>query len=117
MFYSLSVARSSVLAVCTAVVTFVAAFAVIDGLAHQAVASVLSAWNGLALDIAAALVVSLAVTVMLGVALALHQAQALRQYRAAVDSMPQGLCMFDAGERLVVCNSKYYEITISSWVT
>ena len=109
MFKSLSLRRSSISAVTTAVAIFVVAFAIIEGSAHQAIASFLSGWNGLALDIAAALVVSLAAAVILGVALALRQARALRQYRAAVDSMPQGVCMFDAAERLVVCNSKYYE--------
>ncbi|MGC1465872.1 MAG: PAS-domain containing protein [Pseudolabrys sp.] len=30
--------------------------------------------------------------------------------RTALDSMAQGLCMFDAAERLVVCNSQYFEM-------
>jgi methyl-accepting chemotaxis protein len=30
--------------------------------------------------------------------------------RTALDSMAQGLCMFDASERLVVCNTQYYEM-------
>ena len=30
------------------------------------------------------------------------------QMHSAFDSMAQGLCMFDASERLVVCNSRYY---------
>ncbi len=33
-----------------------------------------------------------------------------KRMRTAIDSMAQGLCMFDASERLVVCNSKYYEM-------
>jgi methyl-accepting chemotaxis protein len=33
-----------------------------------------------------------------------------RQMRTAMDSMAQGLCMFDAAERLVVCNKQYYEM-------
>jgi methyl-accepting chemotaxis protein len=33
-----------------------------------------------------------------------------RQMRTALDSMAQGLCMFDASERLVVCNSQYSEM-------
>ncbi|MGN6572840.1 MAG: PAS-domain containing protein [Pseudolabrys sp.] len=110
MFYSLSLRRSLILAVCTATVTFVAAYAVINGFAHAALASFLSDWGGQVLDIATALVASLAATVILGVVIAFHQARSLAQYRTAVDSMPQGLCMFDAGERLVVCNSKYYEM-------
>jgi methyl-accepting chemotaxis protein len=32
------------------------------------------------------------------------------QMRTAIDSMAQGLCMFDAGERLVVCNTRYFEM-------
>src|SRR6185312_6401292 len=110
MFYSLSLRRASILAVGTAVVTFAVAFAVIEGIAHDAIEAALSAGGGLVLDVATALVVSLAATVMLGVVLAYHQARSLGQCRTAVDSMPQGLCMFDAGERLVVCNSKYYEM-------
>jgi PAS domain-containing protein len=27
-----------------------------------------------------------------------------------MDSMPHALCMFDASERLVVCNRQYYEM-------
>jgi methyl-accepting chemotaxis protein len=33
-----------------------------------------------------------------------------RQLRTAIDSMAQGLCMFDASERLVVCNRQYFEM-------
>ena len=32
------------------------------------------------------------------------------QMRTAIDSMAQGLCMFDHDERLVVCNTRYYEM-------
>ncbi len=37
-----------------------------------------------------------------------HQSREIEQIRTAIDSMAQGLCMFDASERLVVCNSQYY---------
>src|SRR5688572_29551823 len=30
--------------------------------------------------------------------------------RTAIDTMSQGVCMFDGSERLVICNSKYYEM-------
>src|SRR5215469_9621683 len=33
-----------------------------------------------------------------------------QQLRTAIDSMAQGLCMFDTAERLVVCNTQYYEM-------
>jgi methyl-accepting chemotaxis protein/PAS domain-containing protein len=36
--------------------------------------------------------------------------QQKNQVRTALDTMSQGVCMFDASERLVICNSKYYEM-------
>jgi len=33
-----------------------------------------------------------------------------KQMRTAIDSMAQGLCMFDASERLIVCNTQYYDM-------
>src|ERR1700737_557718 len=39
-----------------------------------------------------------------------HQSREIAQMRTAIDSMAQGLCMFDASERLVVCNSKFYKM-------
>src|SRR6185437_12853688 len=37
-------------------------------------------------------------------------ASQLRSLDSAINSMAQGLCMFDASERLVVCNSQYYKM-------
>ena len=39
-----------------------------------------------------------------------QQRQEIIQLRMTTDSMPQGLCMFDANERLVVCNTQYYRM-------
>jgi methyl-accepting chemotaxis protein len=39
-----------------------------------------------------------------------EQRQEIIQLRMTTDSMPQGLCMFDANERLVVCNTQYYRM-------
>ena len=36
-----------------------------------------------------------------------HQSRENEQMHTALDSMAQGLCMFDANERLVACNSQY----------
>lgn len=33
-----------------------------------------------------------------------------KQARMAIDTMAQGVCMFNASERLVICNAKYYEM-------
>jgi diguanylate cyclase (GGDEF)-like protein/PAS domain S-box-containing protein len=44
----------------------------------------------------------------------LHNEESLRQqnllFDAALNNMSQGLCMFDADQRLIVCNEKYVEI-------
>jgi diguanylate cyclase (GGDEF)-like protein/PAS domain S-box-containing protein len=34
----------------------------------------------------------------------------ISRYKAAIDNMPQGLILFDAAERLVVCNGRYIEM-------
>ncbi|MGH6703158.1 MAG: PAS-domain containing protein, partial [Bradyrhizobium sp.] len=45
-----------------------------------------------------------------GALLTRHQSHEIEQLRTAIDSMPQGMCMFDRSERLVVCNTQYYEM-------
>ncbi len=56
--------------------------------------------------LAAALVVMGALTFIL----ALRLRTQVKQVRTAIDSMAQGLCMFDAHERLVVCNTQYFQM-------
>ncbi len=48
--------------------------------------------------------------ILTGAAVTQHKSRENEQIRTAIDSMAQGLCMFDAAERLVVCNSQYYEM-------
>jgi len=45
-----------------------------------------------------------------GIVLTRHRSREIEQIRTAIDSMAQGLCMFDASERLVVCNSQYFRM-------
>jgi len=52
---------------------------------------------------------ALTVTVLLAVMTRGLQAKN-RRMRVALDNMTEGLCMFDAGERLVVCNRRYREL-------
>src|SRR5688572_3682666 len=47
---------------------------------------------------------------IVGAAVMHAQRQEIIQLRMTTDSMPQGLCMFDANERLVVCNTQYYRM-------
>jgi methyl-accepting chemotaxis protein/PAS domain-containing protein len=57
----------------------------------------------------AAALAQLAMT-LTGAVLTRHQSREIEQMRTAMDSMAQGLCMFDAAERLVVCNAQYYKM-------
>jgi PAS domain-containing protein len=61
-----------------------------------------------ALDaIVAAVIAQLAMS-LAGIVATRHQRREIRQLRTAIDSMAQGMCMFDGSERLVVCNKQYY---------
>ena len=59
--------------------------------------------------IAAAIIAQFALS-LTGAGLTRYQGRENAQIRTAIDSMAQGLCMFDASERLVVCNSQYYNM-------
>lgn len=59
--------------------------------------------------IVSAIIAQLAVSVV-GAVLLGHQGREIARLRTATDSMTQGLCMFDSAERLVVCNSQYYNM-------
>jgi methyl-accepting chemotaxis protein len=108
MFYVINLERAAALALVIAVAAFVSAFAVLRVAGHADIESMLAAGSSLGLDIAAAALAAFIATFALGAVLMRYQALSLAQYRAAVDSMPHGLCMFDSAERLVVCNSQYY---------
>ena len=108
MFYVINLERAAALALVIAVAAFVSAFAVLRVAGHADIELMLAAGSSLGLDIAAAALAAFIATFALGAVLMRYQALSLAQYRAAVDSMPHGLCMFDSAERLVVCNSQYY---------
>jgi methyl-accepting chemotaxis protein/PAS domain-containing protein len=59
--------------------------------------------------IAAALIAQVAMSVTHAV-LARDLRRENEQMHMAIDSMAQGLCMFDASERLVVCNTQYHQM-------
>src|SRR6185369_1389985 len=57
-----------------------------------------------------ALLVAQLAMMVVGAAVVRRQARESEQVRTTIDSMAQGLCMFDAHERLVVCNAQYYQM-------
>jgi methyl-accepting chemotaxis protein len=102
--------RSAGFMVITAVGSFAAGLAVLYAIGAQRVADFVA---GLSATSLTALVATGIAALATAVA-ALVRIKMLRvlnkQARTAIDTMSQGVCMFDASERLVICNSKYHEM-------
>ena len=96
------------LTLATGLVIFAAAFILLTVLAPGFVPALTASLPGTGLNALAAAVIALFATSLSGAALARRQAREVAQVRTAIDSMAQGMCMFDAAERLVVCNAQYY---------
>jgi methyl-accepting chemotaxis protein len=65
--------------------------------------SLISDWQSLGLAVAILLLIALG-------AAAWRMQVRLRQLDSALNHMPQGLCMFDKNQRLVICNRQYLEL-------
>ncbi|MEI7804088.1 MAG: PAS-domain containing protein [Hyphomicrobiales bacterium] len=91
-------------------ICFAASFA---GLHFFAAAWIVSLISSIPEPVAAAVLAALAAQLAMsltGGLLTLYLRRENSQMRTAIDSMAQGLCMFDSSERLVVCNTRYYEM-------
>ncbi len=89
---------------------FAASFGLLATFAGGAARSVTAGLSQFAFNVALAAVaayLAMSVAAMLG---ARRLGRENAQMRTALDSMAQGLCMFDANERLVVCNKQYHEM-------
>jgi len=110
MFFSLSFRRASSLVILVGLTTFAFVFGVLMTVAPGWVISVIPAISQTALTAVFAAVVSQIAMSLTGFVLTRRQIGEVEQIRTAIDSMAQGLCMFDAAERLVVCNAQYYNM-------
>jgi methyl-accepting chemotaxis protein len=110
MFFSLSFTRASSMLMLVGLAAFALVFAALMAFTPGLAAAVLSTASATALTaVFAAIVAQLAMT-LTGALLTRRQTREVAQVRTAIDSMAQGLCMFDASERLVVCNAQYYNM-------
>ena len=110
MLFSLTLKRASWLVTYVGLVLFAFSFGTLAVFARDWAAAVVSTIPELALTaVVAAVIAQLGMSVT-GAVLTWQQSQENGQIRTTIDSMAQGLCMFDASERLVVCNSQYYEM-------
>jgi methyl-accepting chemotaxis protein len=88
---------------------FAASFAGLYVLAPDWAAAVGAVPGVMRTAIAAAVIAQLAMSVT-HAALSRSLRRENEQMHLAIDSMAQGLCMFDASERLVVCNTQYHQM-------
>lgn len=88
--------------------TFAVVFSTLDFVAGGWATTVAPAISERGLSVILAALAAQFVMSLAGAALTRRLYRENRQMRTAMDSMAQGLCMFDAAERLVVCNTQYY---------
>jgi methyl-accepting chemotaxis protein len=110
MFFSLSFWRASSLVILVGLITFALVFGGMTMVAPNWAAAVISNVSETVLTALLAAAVAQFAMSLTGAALTRRQIHQVEHVRVAIDSMAQGLCMFDAAERLVVCNSQYYKM-------
>jgi PAS domain S-box-containing protein len=110
LFFSITPKRASWLVVSIGLTAFWSSFGLLTVFASSWTAAVLHTVSETALAAVLAAVISQFFMSITGALLTRHQSHEIEQLRTAIDSMPQGMCMFDRSERLVVCNTQYYEM-------
>ncbi len=110
MYFSLNLKRTSTLVTLVGLCSFALAFGAMTAFAPGWAAAILSTTSATALSAVFAAVIAQIAMSLTGAVLTRRQSREVEQIRTAIDSMAQGLCMFDAAERLVVCNAQYYKM-------
>ena len=109
-FFSLALKRGWWLVMLVGLASFAASFGALIVFATGWVAAVIPTISETVLTAVVAALVAHFTMSLTSALLNWHLRQKNVQMRTALDSMAQGLCMFDASERLVVCNKQYYEM-------
>ena len=110
MFFSLNFRRASSLVILVGLTSFAVVFGGLISIAPGWATSVISTVSATTLTAVFAAVIAQFAMSLTGAMLTRHQTREVEQIRTAIDSMAQGMCMFDAAERLVVCNAQYYKM-------
>jgi methyl-accepting chemotaxis protein len=110
LFFSATFKRASWLVALVGLASFALVFGALIAFAPRWADAIIPSISQTALNAVLAAVVAQFAMSLIGAALTRHQSLEIEQMRTAMDSMAQGLCMFDASERLVVCNAQYYEM-------
>lgn len=110
MLLSLGIKRSSPMLLAVGVLFFALTFGTLYFFAPGWIAGLVTGSPAAVLTAVFAAIVAQAAMTVLGIAVSRVQTREVQQVRTTIDSMAQGLCMFDASERLIVCNSQYYKM-------
>jgi methyl-accepting chemotaxis protein len=110
MFFSLSLKRVSSLVMVVGAISFALVFGALIVFASGWAAAVIPKISETTLTVVVAAIFAQIAMSLTGAVLTRHQSREIEQTRTAINSMAQGLCMFDASERLVVCNAQYYKM-------
>src|SRR3989304_3790848 len=109
-FFPLALKRDWLLVVLVGLAAFAVGFGALVAVAPGWAAAAIATTSETAVTTILAVFVALFAMSLTGVLLVRQLRRGNDQVHTAIDSMAQGLCMFDASERLVVCNSKYSEM-------
>jgi methyl-accepting chemotaxis protein len=110
MFFALMTKRASRLVPVVGLAVFAGSFAALTAFAPSLLIAAISGLSKTTLTAVLAAIIAQVAMSLVAAAVIRHQGHEIGQIRTAIDSMAQGLCMFDAAERLVVCNSQYYQM-------
>jgi methyl-accepting chemotaxis protein len=110
MLFSLSLMRAWWIVTSIGFISFVGSLAALIVFARGWSATVIPATTEMALTVVVAAIIAQLAMSLASIVLTWHQRWEIRQLRTTIDSMAQGLCMFDASERLVICNPQYYHM-------
>jgi methyl-accepting chemotaxis protein len=110
VLFSLTLKRAPWQVAFVGLVSFALCFGALMAFAKNWIAAIISSIPELALMAVLAAVIAQLAMSLTGAVLTWQKSRENEQIRTAIDSMAQGLCMFDASERLVVCNSQYYNM-------
>jgi len=110
LLFSLTLKRAVWLVTLVGLASFAGSFGVLLLFFGGWVDAIISSIPQTLLMAAIAIIIAQLAMSFAGTVLTWHQARENRQMRTCIDSMAQGLCMFDAAERLIVCNTQYYEM-------
>jgi len=110
MFFSLTRLRGSTLVTSVGLLAFAASYLAVQALSSGWASAIAASLSDTAAALLVAAVIAQFAMSLAFVAIVRRQNGEVAELRTAIDSMPQGLCMFDAAERLIVCNSQYYDM-------